>query len=536
MKHKSLLFLFLLSAAVVSAQEVSMMVVSDIHVLDNSLWNHDNPEIFYSDPKMPEHSVELFDMAVERILQSRPDILLIPGDLTYNGELKSHQYVAEQLARIQAAGTKVFVVPGNHDVSKTNARDFSGEKAVRTDNLSAAGFEELYAAFGYGDAVMRLDNETDSLGYMVYPSDNLALIGLNTNPFTVGETKSQGGVTEGALAFLRECAERALADEHTNILLMSHYPILEHIDKEAMIGGSYVGNMKEGMIPAAEIHEHLTAAHIHAVFTGHAHLNTITRVPTANGDLYDISTGSLCAFPSPIRHGLLNTETGGLILTGDEITKYQQEGYERDTVLAKEALNTVVEKIYPKFENLKKMIDSDARLKLLFSGGAFSNVDKEGLKTIVWLYMGKEIHHAFTSLARGDEHAGVYFDTDSAYNAALTAFYTMGNAMVGMDVQKALPILQPALEKMGVSIDSSVTPETILGSIYYNYVTIDEEQIFTPDASCITLRSINVREGTVSAVDEVYAESAQSEKRLEDGRIVIYQGGRKMNILGQSLR
>lgn len=533
MKQRSLLFFLLLSAAVVSAQELSLMVVSDIHVLDNSLWNHDNPEIFYSDPKMPEHSVELFDIAVERILECRPDILLLPGDLTYNGELKSHRYVVEQLTRIQEAGTKVFVVPGNHDVSKTNARDFSSGTAVKTDNLSAAGFEQLYAAFGYANAVMRLDNETDSLGYMVYPTDNLAIIGLNTNPFVVGETKSQGGITEGALAFLQECSQKALADGHNNILLMSHYPVMEHVDMQATVGVNYVGNVKEGMIPVSEIQQHLTAAHIHAVFTGHSHLNTISHVPTANGDLYDISTGSLCAFPSPIRHGILNTETGGLIVTGEEITKYQQEGYARDTVLVKGALNTVVEKIYPKFEDLKKMIDSDARLKLLFSGGSFSNVDKEGLKTIVWLYMGKEIHHAFTSLSRGDEHAGVYFDTDSAYNAALTAFYDMGSAMVGMDLRKALPVLQPALEAMGVSLDLSVTPESVLGSLYYNYVTIGEQQVFTPDASCTTVRSINVREGTVSAVDDVYTESPQSEKRLENGQIVIYHNGRRMNILGQ---
>ena len=147
--------------------------------------------------------------------------------------------------------------------------------------------------------------------------------------------------------------------------------------------------------------------------------------------------------------------------------------------------------------------------------------------------MGKEIHHAFTSLSRGDEDAGIYFDTDSAYNAALSAFYSMATDMVGMDVEKAMPLLQPILAKMGINIDSSITPEAILGSIYYNYVTIDGVEINTPDASCTTLRSINVREGTISAVDDVYMESSQSEKRFENGQIFIYRSGRKMNLLGQ---
>ena len=167
MKYKSLLSLFLMLACSLFAEQRSIMVISDIHVLDNSLWNQNNPSIFYSDPKMVEHSAELFDEAVTRILEACPDILLIPGDLTYNGELKSHEYVAKQLARIEDAGTQVFVIPGNHDVSSSLAKDFTSGKGVRTASISAEGFAQLYAAFGYQDAVLRLDDDTAALGYKI---------------------------------------------------------------------------------------------------------------------------------------------------------------------------------------------------------------------------------------------------------------------------------------------------------------------------------------------------------------------------------
>ena len=533
MKHKSLLSLFLLLACSLFAEQRSIMVISDIHVLDNSLWNQNTPSIFYSDPKMVEHSAELFDEAVTRILEVCPDILLIPGDLTYNGELKSHEYVAKQLARIEDTGTQVFVIPGNHDVSSSLAKDFTSGKGVRTASISAEGFAQLYAAFGYQDAVLRLDNETDSLSYMIYPSEDMALIGLNTNQSNIGGHKSAGCITQGALDFLRQCTAKALADGHSNILVMAHHPIMAHLDKQEMVDASHIANSADGMIPLNEVQEQLTEVHVHAVLTGHGHLHTISHVPTANGDLYDISTGSLCAYPSPMRHIALDIETGDLVVTSELITTYLQEGYDRDTVLAKAAVNSVVEKIYPKFDDLKKKIDSDAKLKLLFSGGAFSNVDKEGLKLIGWLYMGKEIHHAFTSLSRGDEDAGIYFDTDSAYNAALAAFYDMATMMVGMDVQKALPILQPLLAKMGLDFDETFMPEAILGSLYYNYVTVNGEQITTSDASCTALRTINVREGTISAVDDIYSDTPQAVKRIEDGRFVIYHGGRRMNVMGQ---
>ncbi len=547
MKHKFLLFFLLLSAAVLPAQELSLMVVSDMHVLDNSLWNQDTPEIFYSDPKMVEHSAELFDMAVERILESRPDILLVPGDLTYNGELKSHQYVAEQLARIKANGTQVFVIPGNHDISDPGAKDFTSGKGVRTDNLSAAGFAELYAAFGYGNAVMRLDNETDSLSYMAYPEDGVAVIGLNTCLSNIGGHKSAGCITEGTLKFLQDCSAKALAEGHRNILLMAHHPMMEHIDKQSAIDASHIANMAEGMIPLSEIQERLTGAHIHAVFTGHAHLNTISRVPTANGDLYDISTGSLCSFPSPMRHGILNIETGNLILTGEEITKYQQEGYGRDTVLAKAAVNSIVDIIHPKMQSFiqklkeKPLTQKAFEEKLGINVSQLAGVSKEDLKEIVWEGLGQEIHHAFTSLSRGDEDAGVFFDTDSAYNAAVKKCYNLISLVSGLSedgIKKALTDVkvQAALALMNISIDSSILPEAILGSIYYNYVTVEEEQLVTPDASCVTQRSINVREGTVNAVEDIHTEPRQSGKRLENGQIVIYHNGVRMNILGQSLR
>ncbi len=537
MKHKIFLFPLLLSAGFLSAEERSLMVISDIHVLDNSLWNMEDPTIFYSDPKMPEHSVELFDMAVARILEIRPDILLIPGDLTYNGERKSHEYVASQLARIREAGTQVFVIPGNHDVSNMSAKDFTSGKGVKTENLSATDFAQLYADYGYGNAVMRLDNGTDSLSYMVYPTEDIAVIGLNTNLSNIGGHKSVGGITQGTLDFLRQCTTKALTDGHSNILVMGHHPIMEHIDKQSLVDVSHVANTSDGMIPLGEIQEQLTASHVHAVFTGHAHIHTITHVPTENGDLYDISTGSLCSFPSPMRVGTLDTETGDLSITTEEITKYQQEGYERDTVLAKAAVNKIVDKIYPKLEELGNKIDNDPKyitIKMMFRDGAFRDVDKDGLKTLVWLYLGHEIHHAFTALSRGDEDAGIYFDTDSAYNAAVDAVYKMASDMLGVEnISAALPVLLPTLAKLGYNIDSSIMPEAILGSLYYNYVTVGDEQITTPDASCTTIRTINVREGTISAVDEVYGETLQPAKRLENGHIVIYQGGRRMNVIGQ---
>ena len=79
---KTFIFLLLLATALVYADQKTFMVMSDMHVMVDELWNKSHPEVFYSDPKMVEHSQELFDLAIQRVKDNAPDCLLVPGDLT----------------------------------------------------------------------------------------------------------------------------------------------------------------------------------------------------------------------------------------------------------------------------------------------------------------------------------------------------------------------------------------------------------------------------------------------------------------------
>jgi len=58
------------------------------------------------------------------------DFLLVPGDLTRDGEYEGHVRVAEFLEQFEKeTGIPVAVVPGNHDIDNGGAADFSrGEK------------------------------------------------------------------------------------------------------------------------------------------------------------------------------------------------------------------------------------------------------------------------------------------------------------------------------------------------------------------------------------------------------------------------
>lgn len=452
------------------------MVMSDMHVLVNALQNTGHPEVFYSDHKMAEHSQELFDLAIARVIAAAPDFLLVPGDMTYNGELLSHQYVAQRFAKLEEAGIEVFVIPGNHDVSDPGAKDYSSGSGVKTNNLSAEQFAVLYNDYGYNDAVMRLDEGTDSLAYMAYFSQDIAVIGLNTNQSNIGGHKSAGGFTEGMISFLEQCTAKALAEGRTNILVMAHHPIMEHINGQSFIDVNHIANMEDGMIALSEIQERLTAAHVHAVFTGHAHIHSVAHINTSNGVLYDFSTGSLIAYPSPMRVCTLDADNGMLSVSGTEIENYLSEGYARDTVLSNAAVIKLAAALYSGVQMIKEQIAKYPQLNMFFNMNTLNQYDAAGMRAVVRQYMGNDLHKALCALARGDEDV-YYYDNEA--QTAVDHFDNMVQAVIGMNYATVVMALQMA----GVNADFGIDPETLFNSIYINTVTSGENTYYTPDAA-----------------------------------------------------
>ena len=75
-------------------------VFSDPHLFDQSLGTDDN------DRKLLRESGEILSVAIQRVESLAVSFLLIPGDLTKDGELQDHLLMARQLAGLARAGSK----------------------------------------------------------------------------------------------------------------------------------------------------------------------------------------------------------------------------------------------------------------------------------------------------------------------------------------------------------------------------------------------------------------------------------------------
>lgn len=115
---------------------VSILVATDLHYLSPRLT--DGGAAFQQvaaqgDGLATAYLSQVTEAFVAQVLAIQPDLLILSGDLTFNGAAASHADLGEQLAPLQAAGIQVLVLPGNHDLNNPNAAYFAGDPIDQTE-------------------------------------------------------------------------------------------------------------------------------------------------------------------------------------------------------------------------------------------------------------------------------------------------------------------------------------------------------------------------------------------------------------------
>jgi predicted MPP superfamily phosphohydrolase len=278
---------------------VKIAVVSDIHYFDPSLLINgaENGTAFQAylaaDPKLIQFSKPIFNQVLAELQTEMPDILLIPGDLTKDGEKISHKAMANILQNVAKKGIKVYVIPGNHDINNPGSIGYDGNVGFETPTITAAEFASIYSDFGYKKAKER---DPNSLSYLCEPFSNLWILGIDACKYDQNLLKAEvsGEIKPETMAWIQEKLKKAKKDKIT-VLAMMHHGIMEHyIGQETLDKGFVVDNWTERG-------KELMDAGVQIVFTGHYHANDITMTSDEGRILYDVETGSLVTAPSPYR-------------------------------------------------------------------------------------------------------------------------------------------------------------------------------------------------------------------------------------------
>ncbi|WP_291290643.1 metallophosphoesterase [Enorma sp.] len=305
-------------------EKFTFAVMSDVHYLSPDLIakNASYEIAENSDRKMFSESADILDRALDVVVEQAPDMVIVPGDLTKDGEYLCHEQVADRYRRAQEAifeatgkQTKFYVINGNHDLNNHHAKDFASagaEDTVAPDAQRTNPTEyktDIWADFGYPEATAFFDKDgtrDGSLSYVVRPCPGLTLIVVDSCSYNLDggdgtlAQETQDGMTQELLDWV--CAQAKAAKAAGNVVVaMQHHGIVEHFGYEDEIFGEYLVNKSLSYTAVAEAY---ADAGISAVFTGHMHANDIAAHTSAAGNtVYDIETGSLVTYPSYMRTG-----------------------------------------------------------------------------------------------------------------------------------------------------------------------------------------------------------------------------------------
>ena len=240
------------------------------------------------DQKCMKESVRIIEAAFdEMIADNETEVVIISGDLTFDGEKASHAVLLPLLQKMKDAGKRVYLMTATHDYAKM-AQSYTDHGAFKVPSYTRDELETLYFDFGWNEAV---SIHEPSHSYAVRPAPGLRFLMLNDD----GDGEAFCGYDESQLDWIKAQADEAKAENERVVAVTHHpmlppakiYPIFSHRD---MLGGY------ETTAPF------LADLGIEYIFTGHTHMQSIEYIDTAKGNrLYHINTASITGYPAPYR-------------------------------------------------------------------------------------------------------------------------------------------------------------------------------------------------------------------------------------------
>ncbi len=239
------------------------------------------------DSKFMPYVEEITDAFLDEVLADPPDVVLLTGDLTFNGAEISHRRLAGKLQRLEDAGIPVLVLPGNHDVYNENAALYRGGSFERVPFADSESFAGIYRDFGPGEA---LSADSDSLSYVWQLNEQVWIMMLDENT-----AHDFCGLSDRSFQWIEAQLQKA-REEGRFVLVAGHQNVFQH----SIFRGGYV------IQGAQRLQELLRRYGVPLCLSGHLH----TQHVQSEDGLTEIATSALCSYPC--QYAVLTAEDGRL--------------------------------------------------------------------------------------------------------------------------------------------------------------------------------------------------------------------------------
>ena len=202
-----------------------VVIATDVHYLADQLADGKCESFMEmaeeSDGRVLPYLWEITDAFFDEVSEIRPDVLIVSGDLTMEGEKLSHQEFAEKLGSLEDEGIQVLVIPGNHDINNGAAKGYREDTIYPTASDTAGELAQIYEDYGYLEAEER---DGYSLSYVYKLDDYFQFLMLDSCQYD--PVNLVGGAlenetyewAEGVLEKSWETGVRTIPVTHHNLL------------------------------------------------------------------------------------------------------------------------------------------------------------------------------------------------------------------------------------------------------------------------------------------------------------------------------
>lgn len=277
-----------------------IIVATDLHYLAEKLAGNRCQSFMAavesSDGRVLQYGWEILDAFLDDVIEEKPDLVILTGDLTLNGEKESHEELAEKLEVLSDHGIEVAVIPGNHDINNPYARKFTSDGTVKTDVITADEFSSIYADYGYVAADNR---DPASLSYLYKLDDYYWLLMLDSCQYD--PVNQVGGMIRRDTYEWMEKQLEAAWEEGAQVITVSHHNLFDQSGVSREFYDNCTIEHNEELV--SMLYDYDVRLHL----SGHLHLQHYKE--DEDSGISEVVTGSLVM--APCQYGVMKIWNSG---------------------------------------------------------------------------------------------------------------------------------------------------------------------------------------------------------------------------------
>lgn len=214
------------------------------------------------------------------------DIVIIPGDLTKNGEKESHKAFLKQLYKLKESGKKIYVITAGHDYNE-HSFAFKNDERIEVEGTDFADLYDMYYDFGYSEA-LAFDKRTHS--YIAQIADGVRMLAINCDSYQ----NPKGTMDDELISWAKIQLDKAKEDG-CSVFAICHYPIIPPVPVFDLVGDAKIKEWRK-------VASFLADNGVELILTGHMHIQSINEFYSESGNrLIDICTSCLVGSPAKYR-------------------------------------------------------------------------------------------------------------------------------------------------------------------------------------------------------------------------------------------